>query len=465
MTLRRPHDVTVLALARGLSNAGTFSAYIAFTALLYGMTGSAVWLSLAVLVDLSVNAACAPVAGWLGDRFDRKRLIVLSELAGALVFVAFCFVGAPWQLVLLYVPKAMANSVFGPALNAAVPNFVPQERLAWANARIATAGSIGFVSGTLTGGALVAAAGPRAVFLFNAATFVASATAIASMRVRFRAAPAAGPGAHDDRMRAGAAFLLSTPLLRSLVIGGALIVMTKNTSLPAELPLCEQLGVGTVGFGMLPATAVAGGIVSAQVLGRRDVRPGLELRLLTVGAFVSAAALAFVGLSGAFPLVLLGIFLYGLSDGASGFATGIALQRQIPDRLRSRAFAAIGTLNSASFAAPFVFAGFLVDGVGPAKTFVVTGAATAVAACAIVVLARSVRLAQRVEHARPEERVAIGVAVDGERLRDRRLLEALPLPELLPREVERETRRQPVPCVAAHPPAVAHDAGDEDLAA
>jgi MFS family permease len=394
--LRRPHDVTVLAIARGVSNAGTFSAYIAFTALLYRMTGQAAWLSLAVLVDLSVNAICAPLAGWLGDRFDRKKLTVLSELAGALVFVAFCFAGAPWLLVLLYVPKAMANSVFGPALNAAVPNFVPEDKLAWANARISTAGSIGFVCGTLSGGALVAVAGPKAVFAFNAATFVVSALAIASMKVGFHAPDR---GEEVGNMRSGAQFLLSSPLLRSIVIGGALIVLTKNTSLPAELPLCDALGVGTVGFGMLPATAVAGGILSAQVLGRRDIRPGLELKLMCVGAFVSAGALAFVGLSGAFPLVLLGIFLYGVSDGASGFATGIALQRQIPDAIRSRAFAAIGTLNSFSFALPFVFAGFLVDRVGPASTFVVTGAATGVAACAIVLLARSARrhlvLAQR----------------------------------------------------------------------
>jgi MFS family permease len=112
---------------------------------------------------------------------------------------------------------------------------------------------------------------------------------------------------------------------------------------------------------------------------------------MCVGAFVSAGALAFVGLSGVFPLVLLGIFLYGVSDGASGFATGIALQRQIPDAIRSRAFAAIGTVNSFSFALPFVFAGFLVDRVGPASTFVLTGAATGVAASAIVLLARSAR--------------------------------------------------------------------------
>jgi MFS family permease len=392
MTFRRPHDVTLLAIARGVSNAGTFSAYIAFTAFLYGMTGQAAWLSLAVLVDLSVNALCAPVAGWLGDRFDRRRLIVLSEVAGALVFVAFCFAGAPWQLVLLYVPKAMANSVFGPALNAAVPNFVPAERLAWANARIATAGSIGFVSGTLSGGALVATAGPRAVFLFNAVTFLVSALTIASLRARFKAAEEPGAGeAHDGRMRAGAAFLVSTPLLRSLVIGGALVVLTKNTSLPAELPLAEALGVGAAGFGMMPATAVLGGILAAQILGQRDIRPGRELRFMWVGAFVSAAALASVGLAGAFPLVLLALFLYGVSDGASGFATGLALQRQIPDRIRSRAFAAIGTLNSFSFALPFVFAGFMVDGVGPSTTFVFTGLATAVAACAILALARSAR--------------------------------------------------------------------------
>jgi MFS family permease len=390
MRLRRPHDLTVLAAARGVSNAGTFSAYIAFTAYLYGLTGKAAWLSLAVLVDLAVNAACAPVAGWLGDHFNRKRLLVGSELAGAAVFAAFCFVGAPWQLVLLYVPKAMASAVFGPSLSAAVPNFVPAEKLAWANARISTAGSVGFIAGTLSGGALVAAAGPKAVFLFNAASFVVSALAIASMRVRFRE-PASEAAASDQRMRAGATFLVSSPLLRSIAIGGALIVLTKNTSLPAELPLCRALGVGTVGFGMLPATAVAGGIIAAQVLGRRDLRPGVEIRLMTIGAFVSAAALAFVGFSGAFPLVLLGIFLYGLSDGASGFATGLALQREIPDAIRARAFAAIGTLNSFSFAAPFIYAGVLVDRVGPSDAFILTGVATGLAACVILLLARSAR--------------------------------------------------------------------------
>ncbi|HEY6032299.1 MAG TPA: hypothetical protein VIU44_17145, partial [Gaiellaceae bacterium] len=77
-----------LALGRLVSLGGGSAAYIALVAAIYGETGSALWVSAAIFASVVASVASAPAAGWIGDRFDRRGVMIGAALAAAAVSLA-----------------------------------------------------------------------------------------------------------------------------------------------------------------------------------------------------------------------------------------------------------------------------------------------------------------------------------------------------------------------------------------
>ena len=75
-----------LAAARVISITGGAAAYIALNFEVYDQTGSAAWVAAALLLTFGATGFVMPFAGILGDRFDRKKVLIASDLAGAAAF-------------------------------------------------------------------------------------------------------------------------------------------------------------------------------------------------------------------------------------------------------------------------------------------------------------------------------------------------------------------------------------------
>src|SRR6188472_2397106 len=120
-----------LALGRLVSLGAGSAAYIALVAAVYGETGSALWVSAAIFASVVASVASAPLAGWIGDRFDRRAVLIGSDAAAALVSLAMAATAdRAAALVVLLGLGSVAQSPFGPASAAALPNVVPAGRLA-----------------------------------------------------------------------------------------------------------------------------------------------------------------------------------------------------------------------------------------------------------------------------------------------------------------------------------------------
>ncbi len=174
-----------LALARLISITGGAAAFAALNFTVYERTGSAAWLSASLLLTFGVSGVFAPLGGMLGDRFDRKRVMIASDLAGAACFLALAFVHEPVLLLALGFVAAVVEAPFWSASAAAVPNLVGKDDLAWANGLLQVGGNAGIMLGPALGGVLLAAIGPGMVFGANAFSFVVSAAIIATVRGRF----------------------------------------------------------------------------------------------------------------------------------------------------------------------------------------------------------------------------------------------------------------------------------------
>ena len=374
-----------LALGRLISLSGGSAAYIALVAAFYGRTHSAVWISAAIFASVVASVASAPLAGWIGDRFDRRRVLITADLAAAAVSIAMALTGEPWALVGLLGLSSVAQSPFEPASAAALPNLVEPQHVPRANALVAATSAAAYLAGPLLGGIVLGAgASPSLLFGVNAATFAVSALLIASIRRPF------GTGATGEHpgVLAGFRVIAHEPRLRIPVLAGAVSLVGVGIVDVASYPLSLHLDGGTQGYGAMTALLGGGGLLGAAIAGRVS-RAGPP-RVLVWSFAAGAAGLATAGAAPVLAVGLIGMAVAGAGRGLGDVAATTLIQQETADAVRSRVFAAQEGAAHAAFSVSALSGGLIVQFASARGAFAVaTGFGIAAAAIAARTTARS----------------------------------------------------------------------------
>jgi MFS family permease len=376
-----------VAAARLLSLTGSSAAFTALLFVVYRQTRSSGWVAAALLLTLGVRGLLSPLGSLLGDRFDRRSVMIVSDLAGALCFAAMVPIHGAGPLLLLAFLAAVAETPFFPAASGAVPNLVPVDDLAWANSTVALGSNIGYLFGPALGGALVGALGAPAVFGANAISFLASAALVASARGRFSAER---PDASAHRgLRAGFRFIAADPVLSRMTVSAAVFALTVGSVLVAELPLAISFSTDAFGYGLLSTFWGTGALFGS--LSGRWITERNRWHVMVYGCLVTATGFAAVAVAPAFVFVLGAMLVAGASDGLVDVAFELVYQIRSPDEVRSRVLGALETVFLVGLAVSFPFAGLLIGAFGPKVCYAVAGAGTVTAAALIVPLLRRYR--------------------------------------------------------------------------
>ena len=190
-TLHSPTPKSVvlrLAISQGLSYAGRGAALTALIWALYSATGSAWWLSGAMLATFGAATAVSPFTGHMGDRHDRRWVIIISAGLAAFAFAACAVLvwrGDVLATILVTVAAGCTQGALTAAVQGAVPNLVADEELARANSLAGAFRSAGYMLGPGIGGALLAVTGAPGVFAVSAAMMAVSALLMARIRTPF----------------------------------------------------------------------------------------------------------------------------------------------------------------------------------------------------------------------------------------------------------------------------------------
>ena len=378
-----------LAVILFVTSAGTNAAGVAVPAAVYAETGSATWLSLTFLLTFGVGGLLSPVAGAIADRFDRRRVAVVSSVLSGIAWLAILLGDGPLWLAVMGFLASVLSLPAGAALIAAVPNLVKEEDLDWANGTLVFARKSGQVPGFVLGGALAGTFGPEAAFVLNAATFLVEAVAIATMAGRFQAADAE----HDEERRgsvfAGFPVIWRDPVLRPLFMVWTTLFLTIDIAVVADLPLVHELGWGDLGYGLLNAGWGLGAAIGA-FLGRKITRR-LEPWAVLLGAAGAALGYFVIAIGPVFVFAMLGNAIAGGTDAGDEVAGSAIIQRSTPDAYRGRVFSAVFTAGFAANAVGFVFAGYLVDAVGPRATYAIAGAGSLLVTPLLIPMFRALR--------------------------------------------------------------------------
>ena len=379
-----------LAAARLISITGGGAAYAALNYTIYDITGSAAWVAAALLLTFGVMGLISPPAGMLGDRFDRRRVMIGSDLAGAFCFGMMALGLDPvWLLVWAFL-SACAEAPFWSASEAAIPNVAGLEHLSWANGLLGMGRTAGITLGPALGGALIAVLSARWVFAINAVSFLISALIIVTVRTDF-----AGEREHEEEFRglkAGFAFLARDRVLRTLIVAWIVFISGMGMSMVADAPLAGSFDAGSLGYGMMITAWGGGGIVGSWYAKR--MRLGAEGTWLVVAGVVISACGIGIGLTPAFAPIVGLLFVFGVADGTTFVAEQNLLQRRAPDAVRSRVSAAFTGIVHVMLALSFLLAAVVVPWIGAQPTYAVGGVT---AGLAVLVLIRMRRLLRQDE--------------------------------------------------------------------
>jgi MFS family permease len=309
-------------------------------------------------------------AGAVGDRLDRRRVMIASDLAGAAAFGVMALLEDPGALLFVAFLSALAEAPFLSASTAAIPNLVPERDVAWANGTIAVGRNAGILVGPLIGGVLVASVGAGAVFAVNAVSFVVSALLVMTVAGRF-AGDRADTTEHLGTL-AGLRFVVRDRVLRASALAWLAIQLGQGMTQVADVPLVALFGVGAAGYGLLVACWGGGSVVGS--LGARRLTSATEPVAMLLGALAVAVTAVVVGVSPWWWLVLAMLVVMGAGEGVTLVAQSGVVQRRTPDPVRSRVVGAIEAVSFLGLALSYVVAGPIVEWLGPRGTYVVGGA-------------------------------------------------------------------------------------------
>jgi predicted MFS family arabinose efflux permease len=323
------------------SNIGTWMQNVGASWLMTTLTMSP------LLVALMQTATSLPVfliglpAGAVADVADRRKLLLVTQ--GWMLFVAivlgiltiFNLITAELLLLLTFL-LGLGAAMNAPAWQAIVPELVGRRLVASAVALNSAGFNLARAVGPAIGGVIVAASGPGAVFMLNAASYLG----VLVVLFLWRRAPVENPGPPErvmEAIAAGMRFARHSPSLQAVLVRAAVFIVPAS-GLWALLPVVARadMGLDAGGYGLLLGSLGIGAVIGALIIGRlnRAMSPDRLTVMSTLCFAVATVALGYVHI---LPLLVVLLALGGVAWMATMSSLNVSAQSAAPNWVRARA--------------------------------------------------------------------------------------------------------------------------------
>jgi len=371
--LRRNREFRLLWLGQVVSQLGDWFNTIAVMTLVLRLTGSGRAVGLIFVTRFLPSVFAGPLSGVVADRFNRRSIMIWSDVLRAVVVLGFLFVRKPehvWLIYALTVAQLTLSTFFEPAKSAALPSVVPAADLVTANAITSVTWSVMLTLGAAVGGLITGWFGTDASFVLDSLTYLVSTALVAALRLpkrpprpRTRLTVARALGITDTlegvsyvRARPRVlAYLAVKPawglgggILTLLGVFGEKIFTVGGRAATGIGVLYAARGIGTA-VGPFVARRVAGG-------SRPSMQTAIGLSFIVGGLFYAA-----FGLSTNFALALVVLAVAHAGGSVLWVFSTVLLQTAVEDEFRGRVFAAELAVLTLTLAASNYVTGELLD--------------------------------------------------------------------------------------------------------
>jgi MFS family permease len=348
----RNAEFRALVASHAFSVAGDDLARIALAIVFFERTGSPLVAALTFSLSYLPSLLAGPLLSTFGDRFERRRVMVVCDVArAALITAAACSVLLDWPIVTAFT-LVLTAAFFSPAFDASraalIPQVVSNDQYVAASVVTGLTYQLTQIGSYLAGAVAVSAVGGGGALLIDAGTFVLSAVALivfVERRPHAEHIHGAGRGM-VAMMRTAVGEVWARPVLRSLLLVSSVTVA--GAAVPEGLAIVYASRHGLHGLAQgamvaaLPIGAALGGILLARYVAR-DKR----IRWIRPCAWLAPVPLVLT----AVPLPPAAVFALWTCAGlllAFHFAANAAFMLYTPQDLRARAMGLAQSLLTAA---------------------------------------------------------------------------------------------------------------------
>lgn len=331
-----------------VSLTGDFMYQVALVVVLYEETGSVGWVAAATVLRIGIYVFLGPFGGAIADRFPRRQLMVtldIGRFVTMLLATLVIWLDLPIALLVLLTLVATVQSVpYRAASVAAVPNVVPEDDLAAANAADSVLGQLAFFVGPAVGTAVVATAGTGPAFLLNGLSFAAAALMLtrtgslggARGAGEQEAAPTFG-AIWGDVVEGAVEVRRSPALIALMVVSGAILFQIGAERVAHVLVAEDVLNRSPDYVGVMAAAMGVGGLLIAPFSARIGASRHVHMYLVTSGLLVGIP-FALLGLAESTALSLALLVVAGIGGMVYEVTFITLLQRSASEATLARIF-------------------------------------------------------------------------------------------------------------------------------
>lgn len=359
---------------------GTWITRIATSWLVYRLTGSVLLLGVVGFCGQIPTLVLAPFVGVLVDRWNRHRILVVTQVLSmlqsfALAGLSFAGIITVRDVLLLQMAQGIINAFDTPARQSYVVEMI-DDRADLPNAIALNSSMVNLsrVIGPSIGGVIIAAVGEAWCFFIDGVSYIAVIASLLAMHVVLRQR-AATTTAMSEELRDGFRYVSRFPPVRSALLLLALVStmgMPYSVLMPAIATKVLHGGSHTLGF-LMTATGL-GALAGAFYLASRRTVVGLG-RVIAFAACTFGAGLVLFSLSRSFVLSMIVLPIAGAGMMVTMASTNTVLQTIVEEHLRGRVMAFYGMAFLGTAPIGSLIAGVVADRIGPTNTITLGGLA------------------------------------------------------------------------------------------
>lgn len=344
--LRQRPQFRYLWLAAVVSFAGDWFNTIASVILVNRYLDSTTAVGLLFIARALPPFLLGPIAGVIADRFDRKTVLIATDLSRALIVLGFLFVNSAeraWLIYALTIIQFVISAFFEPARAAILPSLVKgSDELLLANTLSGITWSAMLALGAALGGIVTGLFGVPTAIIIDAISFLLSAAFVWRIQRVRRATPTAA----------------ETSGFRDMVEGFQYVRGHPRTALTATVKALTQIGSpdimiavyaaqifpfgqdGALALGLLYAAAGLGAIVG-PLLANRFHQGAMRALQNSIGAAFVIVAIGWLlfGWAPSLPIAITAMFVRHMGGSINWTYSNVILQLRVPDRFLGRVFA------------------------------------------------------------------------------------------------------------------------------
>ena len=400
-------DFRILWIGMSVSLLGDGVLLVALAWQVYTLSGTPSAMSVVGVALAVPQIALVLVGGVVSDRFDRRKVMLASDLVRGMCLAALALLALTgtlrlWHVICVVAVYGAASGFFPPAFEATVPRLVPKAELVEANAldQFVRPAAVQ-IGGTALGGGLVAGVGPGWAFGFDALTFTVSAACLAALRPQ-------PPKDDQDRdslwkdLRAGLSYVRANTWLWGTFVSAtfAYLLFLGPTEVLLPYMVKNVLHGSAAELGLVLTSGGVSAVLAAVIVGQI----GLPRRFMTfmywTWTFATLGVAGYGLATSSWQLAITCAVVNGLET-AGIIAWATAKQRLVPAELLGRVSSVDWFVSLALLPLSYALAAPVAAALGVRRTFIGAGVIGSVVTLAFLYLP-GVRAVERGRNRGPE---------------------------------------------------------------